>query len=403
VINAQSLQGVDPTGQTDSSAAIQQALSSFTGDGGIYFPYGKYLLHGLTWSQSNRLKLVGDGPSTWLIMSAPTGSLFTATAGFVDIEGFTVYAPVGYVTNGVFFQFSNGTHSLRNIDFFNGYSLASWGAGCAGGGASNIYAQLPTCDGFDVNVSSSSTGQQYGNIYFNRIYFQAGATNNGYGLKLVSGDTIIVSDSNIAGFNVNIAGIPLASASYLANLFFTNVLADGAGGPSNSNCGWYFDGLNQFLARIYMDNSWAGSIGNTGIYMRDVKTARIAGVEVIQNGQFGIILDTGCRDIRIRDCVVTGNSRVQPGLCDGIYVLAGADRVHINGNRSGPTYNGTSSGTLADTQRFGINISDPSVVNYSMTDNDCSGNITSGISDNGGGEQGVTKFVSGNTQGAFSP
>jgi hypothetical protein len=38
-----------------------------------------------------------------------------------------------------------------------------------------------------------------------------------------------------------------------------------------------------------------------------------------------------------------------------------------------------------------------------MTDNDCSGNITSGISDNGGGEQSVTKFVSGNTQGAFSP
>ncbi|OTP79502.1 hypothetical protein [Caballeronia sordidicola] len=396
--------GIDPTGQQSSSQAVQCAINSVGSNGEVYLPAGAYLLSNLGYATAGRLRIRGDGPATQLIVGANSGSIFSASAGIVAIQDLTVMNPVaGASTAGHFFDFSGGRFNLRNIDFYNGYSLAKWGDGCEGGGATEIYSAAPSANGFDVDVSPSLTGGQGGKLIFDKLNFQATSANNGIGLNMVSGDTIIGSNSNIAGFNINVAGITSSTRSYLANLFFTNFVADGAGGPEASNAAWYFDGTSQFLARLFVDNSWAGSMGNTGMYLKNVKTGRIAGTEIIQNGGSGLIIDTGCRDIRIRDNPVTGNSRTKPGAAHGIVILKGADRIRLNGNRSGPTYNGTLSSFVADTQGYGIIVADPSVINYTMEDNDCSGNMMAGICDLGGGQLNVTKFIGGNTVGAFNP
>lgn len=401
--NVTALSGVDPTGNSDSSAAIQAVLSAATGDLALYFPYGRYLLANLTWDLPNRLTFQGDGPATALVLNSSNGSIMTASAGFFTAQDMTVEGrSPGYVTGGNFFSFANGRHTLRRIDAYNGCSLASWGGGCTGGGACDITCAGMSGSGFTVNVSQSATGQQYGILEFSRLNFQGGPTNNGYGLDLISGDTVIVTDANIAQFEVAISAMTNSEWSYLANLFFTNVLCDGAGGPSSANCGWYFDGTAQFLGRVFLTNCWAGSIPNVGMYFKNVKTVKI-NAQVIDNGSTGILIDTGCRDVRINDSVITGNSSANPGVTDGIQVLSGADRIHINGCRIGPTYNGINTTTIINSQRYGINISNSTIVNYSIIDNDCSGNISGGINNSGGGQSGVTTFVEYNTQGSFTP
>lgn len=393
--------GVSTTGAVDVSVQVQTALNAIAivGSGELVFPPGNYLMSGLTWSGNQRLRLRGSGPGCFLTLNSTTGNLFSATNGYVEVIDFTVIGS-SVATAGTCFLFSNGQHQLRNIQFFGGFNLATWGSGCNGGGASNISSQAAISNGFTVDASPTTGGQQGGVIIFDQLNFQAGASNTGFGLQLISADTVTTSNSNIAGFKINVSGQPVSAHSYLANLFFTNVLADGAGGTTSSIAGWYFDGTNQFLGRIFMSNSWAGSSSGIGIYMKNVKGSSMSALEVIQNGTSGIQLDTGCRDIRISESIITGNSTASHGSSNGIAVLAGANNIRLLDNKCGPMMNTTTTGGVVDTQASGIVIADPSVTNYSIVGNDCTGNVV-GITDLGGGTLGTTKFVHDNTIGAF--
>jgi len=395
--------GADPSGTADSSTAFQNAINSaVAGDGAIQVmvPPGQYKITGLTWSSSYQLVLQGIGRPR-LILNSTSGTILTSSgAGGCFIKDMDVIAPsAGYATSNYFFIFAGGPCDLENIFFLNGYSLAVWGAGCASCGARNIRAAAMSNSGFTVDVSQSSGGQQYGIITFEKLAFQGTSSNNGIGLNFISGDTITVSDANIAGFYLPIQVAPVAGHSYLANLFFENVLADGAGGPASTQPGWIFDGTNNFLARISLSNCWSSSMANVGVYIKNAKSLLLNNVTVLQNATHGIFLDTGTREIRINNCIVSGNSNASSGTSSGIVVASNVNNLTVTNTRSGPTYNGTSSATFANTQSYGLVFVDATCTNYIIANNDFSGNVNGRLqpsSGSGGGTSGTTYFISNN-------
>ena len=98
----------DPSGATDSTAAIQAALNQVAATGGaIYIPTGNYTISsGLTYSSSLPLMITGDGPQASNIRMASASAEITylsisQTFGFGDWHG------------------SNGTVTIENIAFYN--------------------------------------------------------------------------------------------------------------------------------------------------------------------------------------------------------------------------------------------------------------------------------------------
>jgi len=67
--------GADPTGATDSTAAIQAAINSFaTGQGTVKFPRGSYLVTSTLTVNQSGINLVGDGMRVSCIVFAPTAA-----------------------------------------------------------------------------------------------------------------------------------------------------------------------------------------------------------------------------------------------------------------------------------------------------------------------------------------
>jgi hypothetical protein len=400
-VNVTTISGVDPTGVSDSSVALNAAIAS---GGAFYFPEGTYSCNSLVYNGSAPLTFIGDGPGTIFNLNSAAANLLTVNGGNFTGHDFTVqYATQGGATSAsTFFVFQNGQHTLHDVSFLYGNNLAIWSQGCTRGGAYDISALAPTGNGFEVDVSWSTNGQQYGILMFSRLNFQATTQNTGTALLLISGDTVLVDQANLAGFQNGIQALTSASRSYLANLRFSDVFVDGAGGPVNSNSAWYFDGTNQLLARITLANCWAGTMGSLGMYFKNTKSVDMVAQTIIQNGTHGLVIDTGVNDFAMTGGKVTGNSRTASGrsICHGIVVLAGYN-ITFDGVRSGPTFNTTTAGGQADTQGYGMIVNSNAVTEYSIINCDLRGNLTASLQDLGGGTQGMTKNVSGNFVGTY--
>lgn len=378
-------------GIADDSATIQSMLDSLAacGSGSLYLPGGRtYRASGLHWSGGPdcRLNIYGDGPSTRLMLSGTSGNLFTGDGGSIDISDMEVGHQIHDAsTSGYVFSFSNAIANLRRIDVYNGYNFARWGDCCNQGGASDILVRGLKNDMFVVDVSPTPTPvQQHGNITFDRIRSQAYNTNTGAAFRLSSGDGIFFSHVQAHGYQNGLIAATSASRSYLANLFFDQVIIDGAGGPSIAGPGAYFDGTNNPLLRVYFSNSWIGSItGGRGLYAKNTKTISWRNGTIIDNAREGIVFDVGCEECSVFGSIITGNGLAAPNNHPGILVY-GADAIRIAGNRIGATHNSTDTATKMNTQNYGIQIANGSTINYAVYDNDLRGNQSGGFQDGGG-------------------
>ncbi len=376
--------GAKCDGSTDDSTAFQNALNALATNGGeLALPAGTCLVHGLTWSAATTLLVEGGGElfGSALQQNSTSVALFSSTNGTVIFDNLHIdYPTQASVTSTLYFiNFTSTIGYVHNVSFANGAGLVAW-LNQSSGGAYNVYSQGVSNNGFKVDVSYSSAGQQYGNIIFSDLYFQGYASTTGYGLWFVSGDGMLVSNSTIAGFVAPINAQPVASHSYLANLSFQNVNADGAGGPASTQAAFNFDGTLQFLARVSLSNCRAGAMAaGAGIFIKNAATFDIVSSIVIGNGTNGIDLQTGAKDVHIRDSTITGNSTASPGANVGIAIETGVGAGAITGTRIGPTQNGVSPGA-ANTQINGIWLQSAAISNWIIADNDLSGNIGNGLS-----------------------
>ena len=396
--------GADPTGVADSTAAIQAALTALVNGGKLRVPAGFYKASGLTWAGAVGASLLieGDGEASILQINNTTGTLFTSNGGDVVVSNMHVEAAsVGLQTAGVFFQFNGGRCELRDVTFSNGYQLAKWNgtttAVCYGGGAHNIKFSGTTGTAFYVDCSPSNS-QIGGQLFFSKLQGQGVPSTTGYGLQLVSGDTVMVSDSVIAGFVSNIFSHSSATRGYLANVHFINVDGDGAGGTTTLGNGWDFDGSAGFLARVDLQRCWAGTMLGNGMSFKNLASLQIQNCTAINNDQDGILVDT-CQDVEIFGGIVTGNSAATHGSANGIVVQGTSAGINIQGVRVGPTQNGTSAGAV-DSQNYGIIIASTGVTKYIVMGCDLRGNVTS-FQDGGTGTNGSTKMIYNNITGTY--
>lgn len=378
-------------GVVNDSIALQAALNylAAAGSGALYLPGGHtYKAVGLTWtgSTNSRLDIYGDGSSTRLMLAANSGDLLAIDGGSVNISDMEVGHLVhGVSTGGFLFNFTNSMANLRRIDVYNGYNVALWGAGCDQCGATDILARGVNNDLFVVDVSAILPPvQQHGNITFERVRSQAYSTNTGVGFRLISGDGVFLTHAQVHGYQNGIVAQTSASRSYLANLFFDQVIIDGAGGPAIAGPGAYFDGTNNPLLRVYFSNSWIGSIANgNGLSAKNTKVFSWRNGTIIDNALHGIIFDAGCEECSVFGAIITGNGFSSPNTYSGILVY-GADGILIADNRIGATHNGTDTATKTNSQKYGVHVALPATINYSVYDNDLRVNMTFGFQDGGG-------------------
>lgn len=377
--------GATGDGVTDDSAAFQSAIDTIdlAGGGMLMIPVGVYCVHGLAWNGAvgECITLCGMGLATKLQSNGSTADLFTSNGGDVIVRDMTIQASSsGYQTAGTFLLFKGGRCLVDNVRFYNGYNIASWigqsGNVISGGGAQNVNAVGNKNNGFKIDCSPSTSAPYGGLIAFSNCQLQGITTTTGWGVYLISGDSVIMSDMNVAGYVHNIIMLTDASHGYLANIFATNVFADGAGGTTTPGNGWHIDGTNQFLARVFLTNCWAGAMLNEGFYLDDVYTLEMTNCMVIANATPGIDIQSGCQDISIIGGVITGNSLSSSGNYSGIVASGTVTGLRIEGVRIGPTKNGVASGTANDTQKYGIDISAAGVTKVQILDNDLNGNVT---------------------------
>lgn len=221
--------GADPTGASDSSAAIQAAVDSLPSRGGcIFAPFGTYLL-GSTISITKSVVITGVGnslagfqqfptligPTCFLKKSTLSGDAFNTSGanGYIGFENFHLDAQAGSGGDGIRIGTSNtwvrnvtitnmGQDGIRVCPNVNGDLADVWrldnvwskGNGrygyyihddvtvstyeSSGGVATNIMAQSNTSDGIRV-------GQSSGNAFFGGFSEQ----NTALALRVISGCT----------------------------------------------------------------------------------------------------------------------------------------------------------------------------------------------------------------------
>ncbi|MDV6330688.1 glycosyl hydrolase family 28-related protein [Asticcacaulis sp. 201] len=148
--------------------------------------------------------------------------------------------------------------------------------------------------------------------------------------------------------------------------FFTNCLADTLNGV-----GWNFDSA----LSMRLTNSWSATAAVHGIIARDVDGLSITDSRIYNNGEIGVLLQAGARNVSIKDSTIAGNSRRAKQRYPGISVEAGVSDFQILGNMIG------GADGFGNYQSYGVQIADGPSDNYMIVGNDMHRNLDGGLRD----------------------
>ena len=233
--------GADPTGSTDSTAAIQAALDS--GAGSVYLPEGTYLFSTLTVNENTRLH--GASTRTSILKHTGAGTAIQCTySGSTEPDGNSAYIDSGWFIFEDFELLSNGTFAFKtgktrsSLTQFNrlyirdrnagsSYSAGTVGIDCDNTPWASTYAtyicQVNHCViwGFEtaVNLQDTVNGWDFKQLYvlqckdqivlstattinISNCYFESNIA-GAYGVKFLnSGNTFQISNSVFEFTNV---------------------------------------------------------------------------------------------------------------------------------------------------------------------------------------------------------
>lgn len=215
-----------------------------------------------------------------------------------------------------------------------------------------------------------------------------GAPNNGgSGILIEAGDTFNFTNMNVAAFTFGVlADSKPGGIGYVANIFATNVLCDGAGAASEAtlNDAWCFLGGTgidgTYVTRVHLSSCWGGSMGRHGFNIGNATDVTLVNCVGIANQGCGFHIGSPSQFVTIDACTATWNSLNNPNDNDGIHVVAGVTDFSITGCRSRP-----SGANAVNTQHAGIGIEPGASDRYIVVNNQLTGNMTTGLDDNGTG------------------
>lgn len=382
--------GLDPTGVADSTAAIQAALTS----GGAWsLGAGTFKYSSLTLPAGATLR--GQGISaTTLNRSTTTGTAIllgdAAQISDIQLSGASV-ATAGYVVslqgNGCLLS------RVQITDYYVGVRVGVLA------GLQSVNAQINGCIFFDGATTLGGAGilaENFSDLGVKNLEMTGplAGTQPSSGLRLLNGDTALVSNVNITLHGKALEINPgVGSNCYAAT--FVNCFFDSAGTISG---GTSVSSADIHPAGNVLDtkfaNCWFGlSTGAFGCFVGPSGTVdglAFTGCEFVDNGASGLIV-TGSG---AKNWVVTGG--FSGGNTDaGIRVTSASTNFTITGHAAGNI-----SGRGAN--NYGIKIEAGASDNYCISGNNLIGNTTAGLSDLGTGTSKIVFPNLGQAIGTFT-
>ena len=389
--------GAKGDGATDDTAAFNAALASIAGAGGngkLIIPAGNYRITGPLSYASGYLHVEGAGPGSVLSLNNPTSDLFTFAGTNITLSDFRVLTPYATSTHGGLFNFTSANFiRLDRITTNGGFGVVQF---LGSPGNLSYRTSITNCH-FDNVMGNGVFYDAYfggfGMISDTEIQCTSTLNTGGNGIIIEAGDTFTFTNLNVSGFPI---GIEVTSQTgginYAANMFFANVLCDGAGVQGNG----LYDGFvfnssaaGTFVGRIHLSGCWGGAMQRHGFNVVNAYDVTFSNCIGIANGGHGFLVGTPSADITLDACTATGNSAGNANVNDGIHVVGPVTDFTITSCRSKPIFPSSTA-----TQRYGVFIDGSANNRYIVSNNNLLGNLTAGLADNSAGSP--TRFVSQN-------
>jgi len=296
--------GADPTGVTDSTNNIQNALNSLTSGSTLTIPAGIYVVSSLTASVNNIL-ITGSG--TLKKKSGVDGIILNVNGNNVNIENLQFDGTATQLTSN---SYNNTIIVLNGNDCIvqNCYINGSWGNGIAIGGSArnlingntvlNVQSNSIFGGGLGTNNNIVSNNYCSGTTYQDVIFFTASpnstSTTNRIYNNIITGNIIV--NSNDSGIE---AGI------HADNTIISNNYVTGTVNP----------------ALLVRDNVGSKVFGNTVINGAGSPSTNYDAIAVIP--QYGTASDN-------YGCLIEGNTILGAVNRSGVYI--GGSFVTVSGN-----------------------------------------------------------------------
>ena len=360
-------------GVADDTAAVRAAADALaTAGGGILDLSASHKVSETINVTGSNIAFVGAGEGFSAIIPAFDGDVFNCTGQFYLARDFQVSysAPP---TSGNVFVFANGNAKLNRMTVLGAYGVANFTGG--------VQTFVTDCT-FDNIIGN---GLIYGPAYAGWAYGSGVNIGNGsptssaVGILIQGGDTFNFVNCNIAQCYIGVLAQPPAGVP-LKNLYFANILCDGAGLTASSDM-WVFDGsaAGASIARIFLANCWGASGLGSGFRFADVLGAVLTAPMALNNGFHGIALDGAANShIDIIGGFASGNSQSGSALYDGIRIGAGTTDFKINSVNACPIPYGIDV-AITDQQGWGANVEDGPGDRGVVVHNNFHGNLTGGF------------------------
>lgn len=366
--------GCDPTGTTDSTTCLQNAINA-SANKNLYLVPGNYKYTSLT--ISNPIAIIGGGPgSVTLTQTTATGDGLTCSASQVLLEGMSFNASVTK-TSGAFVNFTSSSSQVTLRDYYmTGHYIgvhmtaASAGrvqSGYMYGGATTAGAAMILVDGGNDQYINQITGDAPAGSQP-----PAGIQVTNTGALNLTDDDIIHHGSDLL---INPGNGQTVASLWAENSYFdtaTNGIVFSPTGTGN-------------IIRARFVGTWTSSHTGAGIVANAPGTGTFDGVEFIghhafANGSNAVNL-LGGTNIRFLGGAYAGNTSNS-----GFSVGAGVSGWSIEGARIG-------SGFGFGGNTFGIYVAPGASDNWALINNDMRGNSSAALSD---GSTGTHKIIKGN-------
>lgn len=366
--------GADPTGVSDSLAAVTGAISAASAGGVIYFPTGTYKLSASVIMPSGaKLDFVGDGVGNTILyeVGSSANGITVANTGLNNFAGgirdLTLTTDVTYSCsnstgssgNGIDVSFAGDNWHIDNVllyGFTNNLRYRdSWNTT-----NTNIESLCYKNTGILLDYQTGSSPSGTGS--FDNIFVGTRATGavNTAGIFIGADGGTLWSNVNEGGAGngivfrpkVQTGGEPGIGAQYFSNVYM----------DTNTSAGWLYDTATNTGSSIYSvscSNCWGSFNSDVGVNfstggVNSILNVEYSGGRFTQNAFQGIFIGSGVSGITFGQAYIADNSFPGTGgtslASPGVEIAANALHVNLNNNHIG------NSGTSGTTQGTGITL-----------------------------------------------
>ncbi|WP_159622592.1 glycosyl hydrolase family 28-related protein [Ruania rhizosphaerae] len=376
VFNAKAY-GAVGDGTSDDTAAINSTIAAAVADGGgvVFLPQGAYLVSGTLSVDTDGISLVGAGRGATVIKTTGYTSgdiLHFDTVRKCSVRQLSINAESHRSSGAAIHLDSSEEVYVQDIDMTRQF------AGCIvdGGGVLQYidrgYWTSFTNGGVGIWINASNSNDT---MISNITMDQNETTGSGVsGVRIQGSQAVWMRDCDIIRMETGLLIDPPAGET-VSWLFFTSCAFDTCRGP-----GIEINPASTAHAckGIEFVNCWtATSQYSDGVHVAgEVDGLQLIGHRSFQNAGHGVIVNGPARNVSIDACAAAGNGNPNGGT-GGFTFAGGATDFAVRNCRTGLH------AALPNTQDHGIRVTSD-CDRYVITSNHTLGNLTAGITDNGG-------------------